>query len=288
MLKIGHWFTSNIKSCTLALFITIISLAGINFSQCTSIPTMPRQGICAHRGARDTHPENTLAAFRKAIQLGAHMIECDVQLSKDNEMVIMHDATVDRTTNGTGRVSDLTLEELKSLDAGSWHHPQFAGERIPTLHEVLEIMPRNVWLNLHLKNSTELGRMVTELLIEQNRLHQSFLACNKQTAAAGKKVTNDIKICNMDRTDSSQRYVDETIAMDANFIQLKRRSQQLLPELVRDLEAHGIMINFFGTNSPEELRVLFHAGVDFPLVDELTPMMQAARDLGFEPLEPVY
>lgn len=287
MLNSHHLFSSKLKRYTLSLFI-VCSMAGINFSQCTPNPTMPRQGICAHRGARDTHPENTLVAFRHAIQLGAHMIECDVQLSKDNEMVIMHDATVDRTTDGAGRVSDLTLEELKSLDAGSWHHPEFARERIPTLREVLEIMPRNVWLNLHLKNSTELGRRVTELLIGQNRLHQSFLACNKQTAAAAKNTNSDVKICNMDRTDSSQRYVDETIAMDADFIQLKRRSQHVLPELVRDLKAHGIVINFFGTNSPEELRVLFQAGVDFPLVDELTPMMQAAHDLGIEPLKPVY
>ena len=287
MVKSYHLCMRKIKSYTLSLFI-IISMAGINFLHCTSNPTMPRQGICSHRGARDTHPENTLAAFRHAIRLGAHMIECDVQLSKDSQMVIMHDATVDRTTNGSGRVSDLTLDELKSLDAGSWHHQAFAGERIPTLREVLEIMPRNVWLNLHLKNSTELGRMVTELLIEQNRLHQSFLACNKQTAAAAKNTNSDVKICNMDRTDSSQKYVSETIARGTEFIQLKRRSQSMLPELVGKLKSHEIVINFFGTNSPKELRVLFQAGVDFPLVDELTPMMQAARDLGIEPLKPVY
>ena len=78
---------------------------------------MPSRGICAHRGASDTHPENTLAAFREAIQLGAHMIEFDVALSKDGQLVLMHDTTVDRTTDGDGPVSELTLAELKKLDA---------------------------------------------------------------------------------------------------------------------------------------------------------------------------
>ena len=78
---------------------------------------MPSRGICAHRGASDTHPENTLAAFREAIRLGVHMIEFDVALSKDGQLVLMHDTTVDRTTHGNGPVSELTLAELKKLDA---------------------------------------------------------------------------------------------------------------------------------------------------------------------------
>jgi len=80
---------------------------------------LPGRGICAHRGAKDTHPENTLAAFREAIRLGAHMIELDASPSKDGELIVMHDLTVDRTTDGSGKISELTLAELKSLDAGA-------------------------------------------------------------------------------------------------------------------------------------------------------------------------
>ena len=76
---------------------------------------MPSRGICAHRGASDTHPENTLAAFREAIRLGAHMIEFDVALTKDDQLVLMHDSTLDRTTNGKGPVSGFTLNELKTV-----------------------------------------------------------------------------------------------------------------------------------------------------------------------------
>ncbi|MCS7313960.1 MAG: glycerophosphodiester phosphodiesterase family protein [Bryobacterales bacterium] len=93
--------------------------------------------VVAHRGASRYAPENTLAAFRKAIELGADLIEFDVRETKDGHLVIMHDDTVDRTTDGEGRVSDLTLEQIKKLDAGSWFGPQFKGERVPTLEEAL-------------------------------------------------------------------------------------------------------------------------------------------------------
>ncbi len=96
-------------------------------------------GILAvgHRGTVRFAPENTLAAFRKAIELGLDLIEMDVRETKDGHLVIMHDATVDRTTNGKGQVAELTLAEIKRLDAGSWFSPQFAGERVPTLDEAL-------------------------------------------------------------------------------------------------------------------------------------------------------
>ena len=88
--------------------------------------------VCAHRGASDTHPENTIEAFREAIRLGAQMIEFDVALSRDGKLVLMHDSTVDRTTNGKGPVSQLTLEELKKLDAGVYKAKHFAGATVPT------------------------------------------------------------------------------------------------------------------------------------------------------------
>lgn len=104
--------------------------------------------VIAHRGASGTAPENTLAAFRLAASLGAAMIELDVQLSRDREVVVVHDDTVERTTDGRGRVSDLDLAALKTLDAGSWFGARFAGERIPTLAEVLATvsLPINVEL----------------------------------------------------------------------------------------------------------------------------------------------
>src|SRR6267143_2171512 len=93
--------------------------------------------VIAHRGASGNAPENTLAAFRKAVALGATFIETDLQLSRDAHFVAIHDATVNRTTNGQGAVHDMKLAELRRLDAGSWFGSEFAGERIP-LEEILE------------------------------------------------------------------------------------------------------------------------------------------------------
>jgi glycerophosphoryl diester phosphodiesterase len=110
-------------------------------------PPVPVE-VIAHRGASGTCPENTLAAFRRAETLGAHMIELDVQLTRDGQVIVMHDDTLDRTTDGRGRVARHTLAELRALDAGSWFAPQFAGESVPTLEEVLAAvgLPINVEL----------------------------------------------------------------------------------------------------------------------------------------------
>ena len=95
--------------------------------------------IEAHRGASDECPENTLSAFRRAVELGAASIELDIHETKDGELVVMHDETVERTTRGKGRLAALTLAELRNLDCGAWKHARFAGERIPTLAEALEL-----------------------------------------------------------------------------------------------------------------------------------------------------
>ena len=106
--------------------------------------------VIGHRGASGTAPENTLAAFDRAERMGASMVELDVQLSADGAVVVMHDDTVDRTTNGRGRVSSLRLEELRALDAGGWFGPTFRGERVPTLAEVLSVV--SVPINVELKS----------------------------------------------------------------------------------------------------------------------------------------
>src|SRR2546429_348487 len=99
--------------------------------------------VIAHRGASGHAPENTMAAFRKAVAQGATFIETDLQLSRDAHFVAIHDGTVNRTTNGRGSVHDLTLVELRELDAGSWFGSEFSGERIPTLEEILQFSKKN-------------------------------------------------------------------------------------------------------------------------------------------------
>ncbi|NUH86230.1 glycerophosphodiester phosphodiesterase [Bacillus firmus] len=105
----------------------------------------------AHRGATGYAPENTIAGFDLAVDMKADYIEIDVQRSKDGELVVIHDTTVDRTTDGTGKVGNLTFDYLRSLDAGSWKGEQFAGEPIPTFEEILDRYHGKVGILIELK-----------------------------------------------------------------------------------------------------------------------------------------
>ncbi|MEK4405006.1 glycerophosphodiester phosphodiesterase family protein [Sporosarcina sp. FSL K6-6792] len=135
----------------------------------------------AHRGASNFAPENTQSAFRKALELGADFLECDVHLSKDGELIIMHDDKVDRTTNGSGYVKNFTLAELKELDAGGKFHSSFAGEKIITLNELLEEFYGETGLLIEIKKPSMypgIEERVVALLGEYNDLNsiivQSF------------------------------------------------------------------------------------------------------------------
>lgn len=102
--------------------------------------------LIAHRGMEDTHPENTLLAFKAALKLGMG-VEFDLSMTSDNHVVVIHDDTVDRTTGGTGRVSQMTLAELQELDAGSWKDEKYAGAKIPTFEEVLGLISAHSGIN---------------------------------------------------------------------------------------------------------------------------------------------
>jgi glycerophosphoryl diester phosphodiesterase len=107
---------------------------------------------CAHRGASGHAPENTLAALRLAVAMGADMVEVDVQLSRDGQPVLIHDETLDRTTSGTGPVAGQTMAELSGLDAGSWLDPKWRDEKLPALAEVLDRLGQRVLWNIELKD----------------------------------------------------------------------------------------------------------------------------------------
>lgn len=279
---------------TILFVIVICSFPVICLSQteterkATSEIQLPQRGLCAHRGAMGTHPENTLTAFRAAIEVGVHMIEFDVQLTKDNKLVVIHDDTVDRTTNGTGKVSELTFEEIRELDAGSWMSPEFAGERIPTLEETLGIMPYNIWLNVHIKGEKEIAARVAQKLAKENRLHQAFLACNAEKTEMARKEVPEILICNMDRKKTNWDYVKGTIEMKADFIQLRGKITPEYAEYVRVLKENGIYVNYYGTDSPEEIRLLFNYGVDFPLVNDIGHSIDVLTGLNISPVMPLF
>jgi len=109
--------------------------------------------IIGHRGYPAKYPENTLVAFQAAIAAGATMLELDVMLSRDRKLVVIHDATLERTTNGQGKVPDFALAELKRLDAGSWFDAAFADQQLPELREVLDLANGRAYVNIEIKSN---------------------------------------------------------------------------------------------------------------------------------------
>jgi len=128
----------------------------------------------AHRGAAALAPENTMAAFEKAVELGADVIELDLHMSRDGELVVIHDDTLDRTTDGRGPVHERSLEELMSLDAGRWFGEGFAGQRIPTLAQVLDRFAGKVPLALEVKAGSTFFPGIEEKVVSALREHAAI------------------------------------------------------------------------------------------------------------------
>jgi glycerophosphoryl diester phosphodiesterase len=154
--------------------------------------------ILGHRGASGTAPENTESAFKKALQNGADGVELDIHLTKDKELVVIHDERVDRTTNGTGYVKDLTLREIKKLDAGSYFSPQFAREKILTLGEALEITNGCKIINIEIKNNIIRYPNIEEKIIniiKQKKLEDKIICSsfNHYSIHIMKKLASEIK-----------------------------------------------------------------------------------------------
>jgi glycerophosphoryl diester phosphodiesterase len=262
---------------------------------------LPERGLCAHRGAMELWPENTLSGFTEALRLGAHMIELDVRLSRDGHPIVIHDQTVERTTNGKGEVAELTLPQIREFAVLDAAHPERPPQRLATLAEVLAIMPRDVWVNIHLKGKadssgwwsrwrrfwpgrasqaqTGLARIVTRLLADAGRLSQAFLACGGAHAAAARQEHADVQICYLLRGSDSQRAVREAIDFGAQWIQLSARRPPT-PELVELLKRHRVRITYGFADSPEGVRDLFARGIDFPLVNNIQDLMPHAGELG--------
>jgi glycerophosphoryl diester phosphodiesterase len=152
---------------------------------------LPSPLILGHRGAKNYAPENTLAAFKTALELGADGFELDTQLTSDGHVIVYHDKMVDRNTNGHGKLSQLSLAELRQLDAGSHFSDKFRGEKIPTLDEVFETVGKRAYINIELKNfSTPFDHLVEKVCevirrheIQKNIIFSSFLPWNLKKAA---------------------------------------------------------------------------------------------------------
>jgi glycerophosphoryl diester phosphodiesterase len=151
-------------------FVTFASLTGMVLGQVNTPPAPPAAPptvmVIAHRGEHLKHPENTLPAIQAAIDAGADYFELDVRTTADGKLVIMHDDKVNRTTNGTGEVSDLTLAQIRSLDAGIKSSPEFAGTKVPTFDEALELAHGKI--NIYVDTKKADPQLLVDTIVRHN------------------------------------------------------------------------------------------------------------------------
>lgn len=225
-------------------------------------------GIAAHRGASATHPENTVAAIRAAVRLGVQQIELDVRQTSDGQLVVMHDKTLDRTTNGQGAVKEHSLSQIRELDAGTWKNSRFEGERVPTLAGALRRIPRNIWINLHIKGPPSSAKRAAKLAYALGRTHQIMLAVPAEGALAARSRVPEIKICCMDRAGSFDDYVDRAVALKAQFVQVLRRDGVPSAESIERAHRARLKVNYCTALDQAEVTRLFELGIDFPMMDD--------------------
>ncbi len=229
--------------------------------------------IYAHRGASAYAPENTLAAFRLALEQGADGIELDAKLSAEGEVVVIHDQTVDRTTQGKGRVNQLALSELKKLDAGSWKGDSFNGEKIPTLAEVFASVGGKLKINVELTNysSPQDGlpekalALVQEYHLEDSILFSSFLLSNLAAVRrvwpeAPVGILADPGIKGLRNRSKLSREISPDY-MHPYFLDVSRR-------LVEREKAAGRLLNVWTVNSSIVMRKLIRFGVAGIITDD--------------------
>jgi glycerophosphoryl diester phosphodiesterase len=225
-----------------------------------------RVWVVGHRGAMGHRPENTFASFEHALELGADWIELDVHLTRDGALAVIHDETVDRTTDGHGLVKDHTLAELKQLDAGSWFGAAHAGERIPTLEEVLVwARERGTVVDIEIKNApvyyVGIEAAVVEAL-ERQKMTEQVIAISFDHRAVQTIKALDARIAT--GVLYAARPVDGGLALarQADADAVLPHWAYITSDDVRAAHAAGLSVAPWATSDPAVLRHLIDSGVD--------------------------
>jgi len=228
---------------------------------------MKRIQIIAHRGYSAAAPENTLAAFRKAIELKPDLMECDIRRTKDGRLIIIHDATLDRTTNGTGKVADHTFEELRQLDAGTWFAPEFAGEKLPTLDETIEcIKGSGVRLLIEIKEPGTEDEVVAALydhgMQDQSLLCSFHYKVGVRMPELAPEIPFSPIISPKEQVgqDEAVALADEAAAVNGSIFAVHYKA--ITPALVQATHTANMLMEAWTVDDPTEMLRLAKMGVD--------------------------
>ncbi|NGP45263.1 glycerophosphodiester phosphodiesterase [Bacillaceae bacterium SIJ1] len=237
--------------------------------------------LAAHRGWKSEYPENTILSFKKAIALGADMLEFDLRRTKDGVVVVVHDKTVDRTTDGSGSVDQFTLNELKQLDAGGWFAKEYEGLKIPSLEEVCEFLKQypNVLFNVEIKpdpSAKETADDAIAILGEYGYLSRcvftsfdanilSYIYDEYHLKTQGFPANQMLHFVHGDEGTYSKMWA-AGISMDL-----------LTPKLVQEFEERDILAWCYCPDSEQQVYYALGCGVKLMTVNNLTPALEIRR-----------
>ena len=228
--------------------------------------------VIAHRGDKIHAPENTLAAFNLAAENGADAIEFDLKLTADGRVVVLHDQTVNRNTNGTGRIYQLSYAVVRDLDAGAWFSGKFRGERIPTLDEVFESVDKRMYFNVELANYATPGDGLVNKVVDivkthnlQNRiLFSSFYARNLRITRLLMPEVPSGLLCKRGIRGAWGR----TFTWRGDYFALHLHLDDVNPRLVHKVQASGKRVHVWTVNQEADLKGMIDLGVDAIITDD--------------------
>jgi glycerophosphoryl diester phosphodiesterase len=240
--------------------------------------------VIAHRGSSQNFPENTLAAIQAAVTVGVPMIEIDVMFSRDRKLVVIHDATLERTTNGRGAVSGYTLEELKQLDAGSWFDSKYADERLPELSEVLGLVNGQVRLNIEIKADAyephhppdAIERQIVEL-VKKRKIQDSVLISSFEIDILVQiaSIEDPPPIALISNTAASKRIVD--ICTHLKMFSWHPNQLIVTPHQVKTAQAAGLKVFPFNVKIFNDYEKMMGMKVDGVITDDPVLAYQWSR-----------
>jgi len=218
--------------------------------------------VIAHRGFSSKYPENTIIAFKKATEIGVDEIEFDVKLTKDGYCVIIHDETLERTTNGKGKINEVTLREIRKLDAGDWFSPDYKGIKIPTLEEAIENIPEKVELNIHAQAHPLVTQKIVSTLLNYGRIKTCYIAIDPGEIPLAREICPQVRLCNMRYQTNPEKYIEETKKWECERLQFFAPAYKITRELIEKAHSYGIFVNVFYADTEEEMRKLIEYRVD--------------------------
>lgn len=239
--------------------------------------------IIAHRGASAYAPENTLPAFEKALRLGAEGIELDVQMTSDGYLVVIHDETIDRTSIGTGRIVDMTFEQLRQFDYGKWFGEAFTGQPIPLLQEVLTLIKD--WdglLNIEIKNNEVPYPGIEEAVLKLLR-HNGFTerviisSFNHEGIRRVRSLAPKIRTALL--YPFSFLRIPFMQAPDFGVQNVHPYYLNVTPRMLRFCHQHDLRVIPYTVDKPAALRRLIHMGVDGIITNSPNVAMEVRRQV---------